>query len=166
MHAEAREFVTSVAYQYGPWDTARVIECGSLNVNGTVRDLFAGSLYTGVDVTAGSDVDVVCNFANYRLPDLATRADLVICCEVLEHTPDRTGIFDAAHAALKPGGLFVITCATDPRPKHGPYGDIDWYGNVAPDLLRTLLADTGFSTLKLEVYTDRGDLYALARRDD
>lgn len=168
MHVEAREFVTRVAYEHGPWNEARVIECGSLNVNGSVRDLFAGSLYTGVDIVAGRDVEVLCNFANYRLPDLATRADLVICCEVLEHTPEHVEIIATARDCLKPGGLFLVTCATEGRAPHGAQTNLpleaEFYENVGANELANAIADGGFSILKLEVHADRGDLYLLASR--
>ena len=39
----------------------RVLEVGSLNVNGTARDLFAPREYVGLDMRDGYDVDVIGN---------------------------------------------------------------------------------------------------------
>ena len=85
MHPEARAFVAGVARRAGArW----VVELGARDLNGTVRDLFPSARgYTGVDLVAGPGVDVVADAADWRPREPAP--DLVVCCEVLEHTPAR-----------------------------------------------------------------------------
>ena len=47
----------------------RVLEVGSLNINGTVRDLFNDCNYIGIDVGEGNGVDVVCSGHEYDTSD-------------------------------------------------------------------------------------------------
>lgn len=63
----------------------KVLEVGSLDVNGSVRRLFSGCDYTGLDVAAGPGVDIVCEGQNYDAPDASF--DVVLSCEVMEHNP-------------------------------------------------------------------------------
>ena len=82
MHAAARSFVER-------WirpDDDPVIEIGSRNVNGGLRDLFPRApefqTYVGIDVQDGPGVDIVADAAQWTPPEPAA---CVICCEVLEH---------------------------------------------------------------------------------
>lgn len=127
MHAEVRAFVrTSCAGEYG-----RVVEFGSLDVNGGVRDLVAHQAWWGLDLLPGPGVDQVGDCRDYYP---LSPADLVLCLEVLEHSDDAAGICEAAGRVLAPGGLFVMTCAGPGRAPHGrdggPVGD-EFYRNVS-----------------------------------
>jgi SAM-dependent methyltransferase len=159
MHLEAYAFVAA-HLAIDPVDDLDVVEIGSYNVNGSVRTLCgAARSYVGVDMRPGPDVDLVCDGA--ALPD-ELRADLVLCCEVLEHTEAAPAICAEAYRVLRLGGRFIVTCATDPRLPHGVMGGAvgrEFYRNVAPSLLRAWLAP--FAALTLEVH-ERGDLYAIA----
>ena len=67
-----------------------VLEVGSRNVNGSVRDILAPlvSRYVGCDLEAGDGVDVVADAT--RLTDVfpPESFDVVISTEMLEHVPD------------------------------------------------------------------------------
>jgi len=164
MHPEARAFVAGVAPRAGArW----VVELGARDLNGTVRDLFPSARgYTGVDLVAGPGVDVVADAADWR-PDRAP--DLVVCCEVLEHTPRPEAVVRNAAAMLAPGGRLVVTAAAPPRAAHsavdgGPLRPGEYYRNVPDDELRAWLRGAGFACEALESHPDRGDVYALARK--
>jgi len=166
MHPEARAFVAGVA----PRAAARwVVELGARDFNGTVRDLFPSARgYTGVDLVPGRGVDVVADAADWR-PPAGPAPDLVVCCEVLEHTPRPEAVVRNAAAMLAPGGRLVVTAAAPPRPAHsavdgGPLRPGEHYGNVAPDALAAWLRGAGFVCETLEAHPDRGDVYALARK--
>lgn len=60
---------------------ASVLEIGSLNVNGSIRDSFEGP-YVGIDQTAGKDVDVVTTLADYKTKK---KFDVILSLEMLEH---------------------------------------------------------------------------------
>lgn len=138
MHRQARDWVRRNA----PDEPVVVVECGSRDVNGTVRDCFTATRYTGVDLQPGPAVDVVGDWLDYR-PDAL--ADVVVMCEVSEHTPDWPD--HVAHAArlLKPGGRFIFTAAGPGRPPHSAIDGRrlqpqEHYENIDPDRLADVLA--------------------------
>lgn len=125
MHPEAYQWVA----QHAPQHPVRVVEFGSRDINGGVRHLFAGS-YLGIDIEAGPGVDVVADAA--RL-DLGGGYDVVVCCEVLEHTPAWREIVASAGRALRAGGVLILTCAGPGRAPHGAEGGPvggEYYANV------------------------------------
>jgi SAM-dependent methyltransferase len=124
-----------------------VVEFGALDVNGSVRGLFAGTDYTGVDLLAGPGVDVVGDAADYEHP---VPVDLVVCCETLEHSDHAGAIVAAAARLLGSGGWLILTTAGPGRPPHaadgsdrGPHPG-EWYANVSPDALDDWLRAAGF----------------------
>lgn len=138
MHQEAFEFVAAHA-------TSRkvtVLECGSRNINGTVRDLFPNARWVGVDVVDGDGVDIVGDFAKYRHDKPVA---VVVCCEVAEHLEDWPALIESAAANLKDGGMLIFTAAGPGRSPHsaadgGELRGGEWYGNIGPDALDTVLA--------------------------
>lgn len=100
--------------------TGHVLEVGSLNVNGSPRSVFQADSdsYCGVDVMAGSDVDVVCDGERLleRFPD--DKFDTIICMECLEHTIRPWIIIDNMKKLLKPRGHLWISTPTFGFPLH------------------------------------------------
>jgi Methyltransferase domain len=164
MSPEVRDFVRRMLATEAP--PRHVVELGSRDVaGGTVRDLFAdAAAYTGLDLVDGPAVDVVADAATWRP---VTPPDLVVCCEVLEHTPDGPAILANAHAMLRPGGRLVVTAASTGRAPHsavdgGPLRDGEYYQNVDP---AELVAWLGPFTLEaFELHPERGDVYAVGRK--
>lgn len=168
MHPEAHNYVERMV---GGRRFKRVLEIGSRDINGTVRDVVSADYYHGIDIVAGPGVDEVADATSYRSEETY---DAVICCEVLEHLQNKVGIIDTAQECLRgPGcckhtpGLFIITCATDPREPHsaidgGPVRDGEWYSNVDPSALTTLL-NLYFVVQHIHTTPD-GDLYVTATK--
>ena len=92
-----------------------VIEIGSLNINGTVRDFFQTSDYLGVDVGPGPGVDLVAEGQNLDFPD--GHFDVAISAECFEHNPEWAATFANMHRVSS--RYVVFTCASDGRPEHG-----------------------------------------------
>lgn len=164
MHAEARAFVSRAVAHHGPFAT--VVELGALDINGGVRDLFGDADYLGLDLVAGPGVDVVADAADWRPPRSAAA---VVCCEVLEHTPQGEDIVTSAYHALAPGGVLILTAACAPRQAHsaidgGAPRQGEFYRNVVPAVLEGWLW-RHFDEVGLEVDRERGDVYALARKE-
>lgn len=162
MHPQARDYVTRQVAEHGPF--ASVVEFGSININGEVRDLFGSADYTGVDIVPGPGVDVVHDCASYQHP---AKVDCVVCCEVLEHTKDGRKIIANAHRLLRVGGVLILTAATDPRLPHSAVDgaevrDGEHYANVKVPTLRRWLAE--FSESSIEVDEAAGDVRAVAVR--
>lgn len=169
MHAEALAFIQGTCYRFrGPRDRLRVLEIGSLDVNGGLRHLYPrAEKWLGLDFMPGPGVDVVADASNWLSQE---RFDLVICAEVLEHAPDWAPIVFNAAYALAPLGALVLTAACDPRAQHGAYdpdgthGTLpgEHYENVDPAYLLTLLRAARFQHVELTVDAVRGDVYAVA----
>ena len=59
-HPAQLQFVNVVKANYANmFVQKRVLEVGSLNINGSIRQFFAACDYTGVDLGKGKDVDLV-----------------------------------------------------------------------------------------------------------
>lgn len=118
MHAEQSFFIQTVKtahpqYFYG----TRVLDIGSLDINGNNRQFFYACDYVGIDIGPGANVDVVARGHEYISSE---PFDVVISTECFEHDEYWQETFLAVvNRHLKPGGLFVFTCATTGRPEHG-----------------------------------------------
>jgi SAM-dependent methyltransferase len=117
-HKSQREFIQIVASSLpNSFVGKKVLEVGSLNINGSVRAFFKDCEYIGLDVAPGKNVDIVCEGQKYDAPD--DIYDVVISCEVMEHNPYWLETFQNMIRVCKPGGLILMTCATTGRPEHG-----------------------------------------------
>ena len=117
-HYQQLKFVETVR-QFFPdkFSNQKVLEVGSWNVSGSVRQFFDGCDYTGVDVSPGPGVDVICFGQDLDYP--SGIFDTVISCECFEHNPEWVATFKNMHRMLKDDGIFVLTCATYGRREHG-----------------------------------------------
>lgn len=95
----------------------RVLEVGSLDINGSVRHFFTNCFYIGLDVGPGSCVDIVCEGQNYNAP--SESFDTIISCECFEHNPHWQETFANMIRLTKPGGMILFSCATEGRAEHG-----------------------------------------------
>lgn len=116
-----------------------VLEFGSLDINGSVRSVLqsGGQTYTGIDITWGPGVDVIADASVFR--DI-TKYDIVVCCEVFEHTPKWPQIISNAYTNLHQGGLFIATMAGPGRHPHSafdenPIRDFEYYENISAESL-------------------------------
>lgn len=112
----------------------KILDVGSLDVNGSVKDLFND--YTGVDMRQGKNVDVQAK-AN-SLPFKDDLFDNVLCLEMLEHDDCFWESIPEMVRVLKPGGMFAITTRGINFPKHGYPHD---YWRFTLDSMRLLLKD-------------------------
>lgn len=144
-----------------------ILEFGSYNVNGTVRDRFPKDIaYTGVDRREGPCVDVVCDAVDY---DGEERFELVVSAEMLEHAENPVGVIRAAWRSLAPGGYLILTAAGPERTPHNNNGDHfvpegEHYGNIDPEELRGWLVRQGFEILNVTHAPEAGDVYATAKK--
>jgi SAM-dependent methyltransferase len=161
MHAAALEFVWLALAESGRragMAPRQVYEIGSRDINGSIRQAFPeAEVYLGVDLLHGPGVDVVADGATYTPP---FTPDCVVCCEVLEHSPHPGAIVRQAWRVLAQGGLFVVTCATDPRPAHSGIHGMrpmpgEYYRNLSERDLRAMVPARHLTTL---VDTTAGDL--------
>lgn len=102
-----------------PFTSGRVVDIGSLNVNGTVKDLFPDAEeYIGIDFRDGPDVDVVLNgnevFPRYDEDYFQT----IICMNMLEHDKYFWETLDGINHVLAPGGHLLVAMPTFTFPIH------------------------------------------------
>jgi len=95
----------------------RVLEIGSLDINGSVRRFFDRCEYVGLDVAPGPGVDVVCAGQAYAAPGASF--DVVLSCEAMEHNPHWIETMRNMVRLCRPDGLIIMTCATTGRDEHG-----------------------------------------------
>jgi SAM-dependent methyltransferase len=144
----------------------RVLEIGSRNINGSLRTLFSACEYVGLDCTPGPDVDVVCLAHEYQ--GEPGSFDVVVSGETLEHDPYAHQTVPKMRQVLRPGGLCLVTCASEGRAEHGTarqgrrYGpEPGFYRNVTLGQLTDWLAirEGAFQELFLRHHREAGDLY-------
>lgn len=118
MHPEARDFTLSVKSKFPSFfKNKRVLDVGSGDINGNNRFLFEDCEYDGNDVFAGENVTIVSKTSNLQFP--SETFDTIISTECFEHDPEYKESFKKIVEMLKPGGLFVFTCASTGRREHG-----------------------------------------------
>ena len=117
-HFEQQQYVQDVRHRFPSFFRNRkVLEVGSLDINGTVRTFFEECEYTGLDVGPGPGVDVVCGGQDYS--ELDNTFDTIISCECFEHNPFWVETFANMIRMCKSGGLIIMTCAGEGREEHG-----------------------------------------------
>jgi len=107
MHEENRMFWRHCAEIYPRYfNNAKVIELGSFNINGTVRDYFKGCDYTGVDWKPGPCVDVVSLIHNLSTE---IKYDTIISASMLEHDPWPEKSMAKMVDLMKPDGVLLLS---------------------------------------------------------
>ncbi|WP_295543261.1 CmcI family methyltransferase [uncultured Thiohalocapsa sp.] len=93
-----------------PTSPLRVLDVGSLDVNGSHRPLFdrPGWTYQGLDRESGPNVDIVVHHP-HRWPIASARYDLVISGQTLEHMPQFWLTWKTMVRVAKPNGLLFLT---------------------------------------------------------
>ena len=143
----------------------RVVDFGSLDINGSNRQFFDDCEYTGLDIGEGKNVDIVTKAHEYNAPD--SSYDVVVSTEMFEHDKYLHLSLPNMVRVLRPGGLFFWTCAAPGRHEHGtrrteptasPFtsqegdGWDDFYENVDEDKVRRILdVDSLFSEYAFNV---------------
>lgn len=119
-HLEQQQYIEGLKNRFPHvFKGKKVLEVGSLNINGTVRSFFEDCDYTGIDVGEGPCVDIVCQGQEYNAPDATF--DTIISCECLEHNPYWLETFVNMIRMCKPGGVVIMTCAGTGRAEHGTF---------------------------------------------
>lgn len=162
-HKEQIEFCQSIKKQYPNYFfNKKVLDAGSLDINGNNRYLFKRCQYTGVDLGPGKNVDIVCPIHEY---DPGILYDFIISAEMLEHDKYYHLSLMKMFDLVKPGGAILITCATGARVEHGtknrfpessPFTN-DYYCNVPEDDISFYLPENKFS--KYHLHASLIDLY-------
>ena len=97
--------------------TKKILEVGSLNLNGSIRTYFKDCEYIGCDVAEGRDVDIAIQGEMLEFP--SNHFDVVISTECFEHNPYWIETLSNMFRMLKSDGMIIISCASAGRGEHG-----------------------------------------------
>lgn len=163
-HQSQLDFVARVRKQFPQYFISRkVLEVGSLDINGSVRQFFEDCDYTGVDLGEGKGVDLVSKGEDLTFPD--NHFDVAISCECFEHNPEWVRTF--ANMVRMTSGLIIMTCATTGRPEHGtrrtspsdaPFCG-DYYRNLTEQDIRENCDLSKFALYQFSTCSSPADLY-------
>jgi len=170
-HQQQFDYIQTLKLKYPTqFFNKKVLEVGSLNINGSIRMFFTECDYLGIDVGAGPGVDLVCEGQNLDHPN--ETYDTVGSCECFQHNPHWVETFNNMHRMTKPKGLIFMTCATTGRPEHGttrtsPQDSplttgIGWeyYKNLTvEDFSQNINLDDMFLAYEFEIGAPHQDLY-------
>ncbi len=172
-HKEQIEYCNQVKKLYPEYfDGVYVLDAGSLDINGNNQYLFTNSHYIGLDIGEGKNVDIVSKIHELQLPD--NTFDTIISTEVFEHDQYYTDSIKNIYRMLKPGGMFLFTCATIGRAEHGTrrtrpqdapllQSDEEWqdyYKNLTEDDIKEIFdLDRHFYKHQFKVNSSSHDLY-------
>lgn len=100
----------------------RILECGSLNVNGSIRNCMPSGNYIGVDWREGPCVDMVCLTHEMQFNE---QFDIVASASMLEHDPYWEKSISKMLDYLKEDGIMILTwgAARNPPHEHGASDD-------------------------------------------
>jgi SAM-dependent methyltransferase len=101
--------------------SGRVLEVGSYNVNGTVRDVLP--ITVGIDFRDGPGVDDVVNASNLIAHFGEENFDGVVSCDALEHIEDWHAALTNMWGVLVEGGPLLLTMANPKKWRHGHPND-------------------------------------------
>lgn len=121
-----------------------VVDIGSLNVNGTYRVLFPKSIYIGVDIIKGRNVDVIMDSKEW---DKLKEVDIVISGQTLEHVEDIPKLMKSIFDLLKSDGIVCIIAPSDGPPHEPP-----WFGNISKERMIKVVSDAGFKVLSCTIH--------------
>ena len=143
MHATSKlEMAYLLRTHVGGLRAVTVLDIGSLDVNGTYRDIIPwGWQYIGLDVRAGPNVDMVTEVENV-FPIDDDSVDVAISGQCLEHVANDIALVSEMYRVLQPGGLCLLT-APEAWPNHYPPD----YRRYSPGQMRALLESVKFDVL-------------------
>ena len=171
-HESQRQYCLRVKKRFPKWfHKKKILDAGSLDINGSNRYLFTDCEYTGIDVGEGKNVDIVSTIHEFDAKDESY--DVIISTECFEHDMYYEKSLKNIVRMLKPHGLFLFTCATTGRFEHGTRrsapGDApllnekdiwqDYYKNLTEkDVRDSISIESNFLKYQFEIDTEHKDL--------
>ena len=121
MHKNNKLWLTDLKICYpSSFVNCKVLELGSYNENGSVREFFENGDYVGVDKRNGAGVDICCN-AQLTIFELES-FDTIISFSMLEHDSNWKDSLSHNLQFLKQKGMIFISFGAEGNLEHGE----DW----------------------------------------
>lgn len=126
MRPEVRDLVSEWHGLYLAELKGTILEVGSMDVNGSLRPIFKGQDYVGLDMRPGDNVDKVMN-AHQLWPTFGAQSiQVVICCDTFEHDDAFWLTLDHIATVLRPGGYFLCSVPSIYFPNYHGHPDDYW----------------------------------------
>jgi len=168
MHPTSLKLMEYCLHAYGKGDgTERVLDVGSLDVNGTYRGLFALApgqggypiaSYVGADIREGPNVDLM--MGEYSIPVQEAAFNVIISGNTMEHVKLFWVWSRELKRVLAPGGLLILGVPSLGCGEHRYPVDC-W--RLMPDGMRVLLEDWLHLDV-LEIKQQGFDIFGVARK--
>lgn len=134
-----------------PAYAGNVLEIGSLDVNGNVRQFFTDALsYTGIDIVYGNGVDICLSSHNIVNYFVDRKFDTIICLETIEHDYDFFETCDNIRFVLAENAHVLLSSPTIGFPVHHQPD----YWRFTESGIRKVMDHCGTKVLKLESLPD------------
>jgi SAM-dependent methyltransferase len=117
----------------------KVLDVGSLDVNGNIKGEFKEFDYTGIDMRPGKNVDIVLNAHDIKDRFKEGEFDIVVCFDTLEHDNKFWITVKNMKWVLKKGGWLLVGAPSIHHPRHNhPY---DYYRFTRDSFLQYIFED-------------------------
>lgn len=156
MHGNSLKLMAHFLEEWHP--RGALLEVGSLNVNGSYRQLFEGWEwpYIGIDQRPGPDVDIIVRGPPWPFEEALF--DVVISGQTFEHVERPWLVAREIGRILKPGGLLCLIAPWNFPIHHEP---LDCW-RILPDGMKVLFEEAQCETLHCRI--DQDDCFGVGRR--
>lgn len=162
MHSSVMQFVRLLV-EAEELSGCDVLEVGSLDVNGSVRQLFNGN-YHGIDIQDGPGVDQVLDAHSLSMY-YRDAFDVVVSTEMLEHDTRPWQSLLAMNIAARPGGWLILTCRGFDERGAFPLHEYPWdMYRFSVEAICELLRWAGWQVLSCERDPEVPGVFAYARK--
>lgn len=118
MRQQTGTFINLFFEKHPEFKPSNVLDVGSLDETGIVKTSLKGIAYTGIDMSNGSNVDVVLNGHDLVSHFGKDSFDMVVCFDTLEHDNAFWVTLDQMKQVLKPNGYLLIGAPSNHCPLH------------------------------------------------
>ena len=117
------EWIETVKQKFG-LKHKKVLDIGSMDMNGSPRPLFKDCEYVGIDIQAGVGVDMILDARQDMTKELGKETfDAILCLNTLEHIGLFWKALENIWEVLSPKGYFYLAVPTFGFPQHKYPGD-------------------------------------------
>jgi SAM-dependent methyltransferase len=163
MRHQTREFVDKFLEKYGE-NLHSVLEVGSMDVNGNVKNNFKEMKYLGIDIREGSNVDKVMNGHELSKHFPRKEFDIVISFDTFEHDDKFWLTMEEMKKVCKTGGWILIGVPGRNCPYHAHPNDYWRFYPAAVESLMEGLKHVYIDSQKDNDHDEFDEIYAWGQK--
>lgn len=161
MHKTALEVMTKlIKVEKTILKKGKVLDVGSMDVNGSYKDLFNGWAYLGCDIRKGKNVDIFMQ-DEFKIPLNSNEFDLVISGSCLEHCRNPFKLVDEMARVVKPQCDIIINA---PFIWHSHDHPIDCF-RYLPDGFDALFEQSRFKFYSVRTWLQGNTCFGIAQKE-